>query len=281
MAHLLSGCYRFGFEAFGISPGASLPPELNVICRLSNVYSKEYVDSVSDTDWNNPAMIWGVSCRKSTCSDYSLSWHWFDSRTRCIFVVVCRHLPDKEKLQCVGQISLFNLKAYCHSFSSHELPRAHARSFVGAYSYFQQRSDTLSLMQVSDHYGRVHYAPIEFEQLLKPLIPEFLAADVDRAVDIRIEPSSVRCFITLIHSPFLQWSFYRGVCYFAIYPKVPVRQLHLPDVTLPLAAQLAKRCSDRVKISRVNQAQFPSAGSICLPRPNALLLPAIRTATSN
>ena len=65
MAHLLSGCYRFVFEAFGISPGASFPPELNVIYRLNNVYSKEYVDSVSDTDWNNPAMIWGVSCRKS------------------------------------------------------------------------------------------------------------------------------------------------------------------------------------------------------------------------
>ena len=78
---------------------------------------------------------------------------------------------------------------------AYELPRAHARSFVGACSYFQQRSDTLSLMQVSDHYGRVHYAPIEFEQLLQPLIPEFLAADVDRAVDIRIEPSSVSCFI--------------------------------------------------------------------------------------
>ena len=47
MAHLLSGCYRFGFEAFGISPGASFPPELNVIYRLSNVYSNEYMGSVA------------------------------------------------------------------------------------------------------------------------------------------------------------------------------------------------------------------------------------------
>ena len=30
-------------------------------------------------------------------------------------------------------------------------------------------------MQISDYYGRVHNAPIEFEQLSEPLVPEFFS----------------------------------------------------------------------------------------------------------
>lgn len=50
-------------------------------------------------------------------------------------------------------------------------------------------------MQVSDHCGHVHYAPIEFEQLFEPLIPEFFSPDVDCTVDIRIDSASVCRFI--------------------------------------------------------------------------------------
>ena len=46
-------------------------------------------------------------------------------------------------------------------------------------------------MQVSYNCGRVHKdAPIEFEQLFEPLIPEFFSADICCAVDIGIDQMS-------------------------------------------------------------------------------------------
>lgn len=46
-------------------------------------------------------------------------------------------------------------------------------------------------MQVSYNCGRVHKdAPIEFEQLFEPLIPEFFSADIGRTIDIGIDQMS-------------------------------------------------------------------------------------------
>ncbi len=49
-----------GFEAFDITPGASFPPELNVIYRLGNVYSNEYMNPAADIDCDAPAMTLGI-----------------------------------------------------------------------------------------------------------------------------------------------------------------------------------------------------------------------------
>ncbi len=60
-----------GFEAFGITPGASFPPELNVIYRLGNVHSNEYMNPAADIEYDAPAMTLGIPQSKSACSDYS------------------------------------------------------------------------------------------------------------------------------------------------------------------------------------------------------------------
>ena len=60
-----------GFEAFGITPGASFPPELNVIYRLGNVHSNEHMNPAADIEYDAPAMTLGIPQSKSSCSDYS------------------------------------------------------------------------------------------------------------------------------------------------------------------------------------------------------------------
>lgn len=86
-----------GFEAFDITPGASFPPELNVIYRLGNVYSNEYMNPAADIDCDAPAMTLGIHRSKPRVSIIAFTFvpkrHWKSFP----HLTTRRHLPNDKK----------------------------------------------------------------------------------------------------------------------------------------------------------------------------------------